>query len=293
MDKIDALLREKFEDFGEDDSYLGFFEDEPQTLDYTEYLLGLHEEDIETEVWNNFSYDIEKDFPKVKAIIDSTNCYPLVKAFIKKREEKYYHNESVNTPIKTARLLLKPMPDEDAKFLFESIQKDYAAIPTFWNYLPEKNDMSFLFKRAFIGRQRHFFFPAFYGIYVADIKTPIGYLGLTEFSTNPQGKSIFNLEYYILPKYRGNGYITEACRAAIDSLRAGTINKALEKERSDIFNPEPFDPILILGKCHLENESSKHILEKLWFVYEGICYENYFGYDEKPLQMHCYHLLFE
>ena len=293
MDRIDVLLREKFEDFGENDWYCGFYEDKPETLDYTEYLLGLHDYEIETAIWNGFSYDIEKDFPKVKAIVDSSDCYPLVKAFIREREEKYYHCAFLDQQIKSERLLLKTMPDPDASYLFESIQNDHAAIPLFWNCLPGDAKKIRYYEFSFLDRTRLFRFPAYFGIYIADIATPIGYVGLAEYSTNEQGRSIFNLEYYLLPEHRRHGYIKEACQAAIEALKQRKILKPQETEREDVFTTKPFDPILILAKCYFGNESSKHVLESLGFVYEGIAYETYFRYTGEPMLEHHYHLLID
>ncbi|MBP0989562.1 MAG: hypothetical protein J5874_00055, partial [Oscillospiraceae bacterium] len=153
--KLGDLLREKFDDFGESD-YYGFYAESPKTIDYTEYLLGLHDYDIETEIWNymSYKYTIEREFPEIKKIVDVTDRYPLVKAFIREREEKYYHYAPFNQPIKTERLLLKTMPDEDAKYLFESIKKDHAVIPSFWNCLPEDEEKIKIFEHAFLYRER-------------------------------------------------------------------------------------------------------------------------------------------
>ena len=289
---IHELLKKHFKDFGKKSWYTGFYADVPRTLDYTEYLLSLNDEDVKTGIWNSMTYKLENEFPELKPLVDSSEQYPLLKAFIKEREDAYYHFGPVNQPIEAERILLKPMPDGDAKFIFESIKQDHAIIPTFWNCYPDDSVIDESFSRAFLYRSRLAFFPGYFGIYLANVETPIGYVGLMEYAKNEHGKSIFNIEYYILPAYRHNGYAKDACRVVLQALADKRINGAKETTRNDVYTSEPFDPFLVLGRCQKENEASKHILESLGFVYDGLIYENHFRYDGELLQEHIFHLAF-
>ena len=289
---IHELLKKHFEDFGEKGWYTGFYADVPRTLDYTEYLLGLNDEDVKTEIWNSMTYKLENEFPELKPLVDSSEQYPLLKAFIKEREDAYFHYIPANQPIEAERILLKPMPDGDAKFIFESIKQDHAIIPTFWNCYPDDSVIDESFSRAFLYRSRLAFFPGYFGIYLANVETPIGYVGLMEYAKNEHGKSIFNIEYYILPAYRHNGYAKDACQVVLQALADKRINGAKETARNDVYTTEPFDPCLVLGRCQKENEVSKHVLESLGFVYDGLFYEKHFRYDGELLQEHSFHLVF-
>ena len=185
------------------------------------------------------------------------------------------------------------MPDEDAVYMYKSIRNDHAAVPMFWNCLPDDAEGISRYCCTFMGLERYSHFPAYFGIYIPNVATPIGYLGLGECSKNDRGRSIFNLEYYLLPEHRRHGYAKEACKAAIDALREKKIHGADESERYDVYSIRPFDPVLIVASCDVENEGSRRVLEGLGFTYEGIGYEHYFRYDGEPRQMHRYHLVFE
>lgn len=290
---VDELLRKHFKDFGKKDRYNGLYADDPKTLDHTEYLLGLQDEDVKTEIWNVMTYKLEREFPELKPIVNPSKRYPLLKAFIKEREKAFYHYVPVNQPIETERLLLKPMPDNDAEYVFEAIKRDHETVPSFWNCLPDDPAIDDYCSFPFLNRRRLARVPGFFGIYLARVKTPIGYVGLMEYAKSKEGKSIFNIEYYVLPAYRHNGYTKEACLALLDALANKRINGAKETERDDVYTPEPYVPSLVLGTCRIGNEASKHILESLGFVYDGLFYEKRFCYDGEPLREHHFHLLFD
>ena len=94
-----------------------------------------------------------------------------------------------------------------------------------------------------------------------------------------------------MPEYRRHGYIKEACKAVIDAFKEGKILKPVKTDREDIFQTKPFDPIMILGSCQLENTGSRRVMESLGFVYDGIFYEKRFCYNGEPMRAHYYHLL--
>ncbi|WP_238881500.1 GNAT family N-acetyltransferase [Clostridium sp. YIM B02551] len=152
--------------------------------------------------------------------------------------------------LETERLIIRDHIEEDINSLHSLISNDEAMY-----YLPEirtntldksKENLYEAIKESKMEKRTKFFF----GIIIKATNEYIGEIGYTVIIDSAEGK-VVNLGYFILPKFWGKGFVTEAAREVI--------NYAFSQE----------DIIKIETGCVTENVGSEKVMKKLGMIKEG------------------------
>lgn len=165
--------------------------------------------------------------------------------------------KNINSTIETERLYICPF-EEEHYALFE---QHFAEQPLeFMNYTNEEFDKracSMLFRTA----------PHVFTVYSKDEGTVVGYIALREISLTGH---LFNLEYYIMPKYRRMGYGLEMTRALVKAAFANQLIERRATRRTYIYEEGIAEIELIEIHTSAENIASQSIAERLGFHLDGI-----------------------
>ncbi|MBL4932019.1 GNAT family N-acetyltransferase [Clostridium paridis] len=152
--------------------------------------------------------------------------------------------------LETERLIIRDHIGEDINSLHGLISNNEAM-----HYLPEirtntldesKENLYEAIKEANLENRTKFFF----GIIIKETNEYVGEMGYTVIIDSEEGK-VVNLGYFILPKFWGKGFVTEAAREVI----------------SYAFSQE--DIIKIETGCIAENVGSEKVMKKLGMIKEG------------------------
>src|SRR5215471_11105797 len=120
-------------------------------------------------------------------------------------------NSSGMIQIKTARLILRELREDDAPFMLQLLND-----PDFLRYIGDRNVRTIEQARAYIAAGPMKSYAEFgYGLLLAQLQsnnTPLGLCGLVQrdYLPNP------DLGFAFLPQFRAQGYCTEASRAVLD-----------------------------------------------------------------------------
>ena len=99
----------------------------------------------------------------------------------------------------------------------------------------------------------------------------VGQTGYTVIDTTPAGKHV-HVGYFILPEFRGQGYMTEACKALLE----------FAFEHDSVYRIET--------GALVENAASIRVMEKCGMVHEGVL-KDYAWHDGKYKDRSLYRLL--
>ena len=82
--------------------------------------------------------------------------------------------------------------------------------------------------------------------------------------------SVYNIEYFIFPKYRSNGFAKEAIDALIKRINNKGIYKLVETIKEGVLEKKKVKIKCIEARIHVNNIASIKIVESLGFIYNGI-----------------------
>jgi RimJ/RimL family protein N-acetyltransferase/esterase/lipase len=168
--------------------------------------------------------------------------------------------------LRTERLLLRPIVDQDAAAIFEYSKGANVGPNAGWKPHESIEETQEIMKDIFLNKDGVF------GIVLLDSGTLIGSIGII---TDPKRENDQTrmLGYAIGEEYWGCGYTTEAARAVI----------------AHGFDELQLD--LISAYCYPHNERSKNVLKKLGFQYEGTLSQCEKLYNGKIYDNDCYALM--
>lgn len=150
----------------------------------------------------------------------------------------------MNSPVTTARLLLRKMDDGDAPFILRLLNE-----PTFLQYIGDRNVHSLDDARAYIARS------PLYLVVTRNDLIPIGMCGVMEkpWLSDP------DIAYAFVPEAEGHGYAAEAATAMLERARSELGMKTL------------------VAVVQPDNQRSIRLLEKLGFTYRTEVVDPYNG----------------
>lgn len=158
-------------------------------------------------------------------------------------------------PVETERLLLRNIQPEDANDMYE-----YASIPEVCEYLlwsPHVNVDATLGYIEFLQKR---YLKGLYGDWAIVLKKENKMIGTCGFAAIDSSTMTCEIGYVLSPKYRGNGYMTEAVNAVLE----------LSFKKLGILNTEL--------RIILQNESSVRLAERVGFHLDRI------GYSEMEIK---------
>lgn len=204
-------------------------------------------EDVYWFIWDNMFYITNVANPGVLT-------GEMRSKYEKSRDEFYSSIFHVSDPVTTERLRLATMDDTVADFLKDELKKE-SEREDFINSL----DSYLEAPRMFFSITR-----------ICDNKI-IGYIGLmllerfgAAFSENT-----CNLEYYIIPDARGNGYLKEAAQKIVDIAFSGKITVQQPSHHKYIIEKVNLPIKIIKIMCNVNNLASYKCAVSLGFKEEG------------------------
>ena len=184
-------------------------------------------------------------------------------------EYKTYGKENLNPEIETERLILS-LPTEERR---EKIEEFFNSNPEeFFEYVGHEYEPGACFGLLEF-RISHLFY-----LIEKDSKELIGYIA---FKGECDFIGVYNLEYFILPKFRKKGYASEALKILIEKAFIGDLIEARETILENILEIKNaiFDIIYI--KTKHTNQASIALAEKLGFAYDGKIKKGYLFPDRE------------
>ena len=168
--------------------------------------------------------------------------------------------------IETERLILRPIVENDAEVIFEYCRNENVGKNAGWEPHESLEETREVMKQVFLNKEN------VYGMVLKESGKLFGSIGLI---TDPkrQNDKTRMVGYAIGENYWNNGYTTEAVQALI---RFGFTNLRLQ---------------LISAYCYPYNKSSKKVLEKCGFQYEGTLRMAEIRYDGAILDNDCYYII--
>ncbi|MDE6407969.1 MAG: GNAT family N-acetyltransferase [Anaeroplasmataceae bacterium] len=179
-------------------------------------------------------------------------------AFIKKRIKvsgTIIEKTNVNKPIKSERLILRAVTEDDSKLLAYHYKHDGDFI-MFCGFNPTGE-----YIRIFADRQM----PLFFMIEEKHTHNAIGYVGLTLKEVSATGL----LEYYIFKEYRKQGYCKEAVKTLVNVALADKLYEPKETVRDDVYSKKTMKFNAIRAGVSTVNTASLKTVESCGFIYEA------------------------
>lgn len=168
--------------------------------------------------------------------------------------------------IKTARLLLRHIHENDAEDIFEYSKEPNVGPNAGWKPHANIEETLQIIEEVFVGKENVF------GIVLKDSGKMIGSIGLID-DPRRNNPHAMMLGYAMSEHYWGKGLMTEAAQAIIE--------RAFQELSIDI----------ISCTCYSSNSRSRRVIEKCGFQYEGCLRRAEQRYDEKMMDVECYSLL--
>ncbi len=167
--------------------------------------------------------------------------------------------------IETERLILRPITEDDAEALFEYCRNEHVGPNAGWKPHESLEDTREIMKLIFLDKEN------VYGMVLKETGKLIGSIGLVA-DPKRQNDQTRMVGYAVDENYWNKGYATEALQALI---RFGFEHLGLQ---------------LISAYCYPFNKSSKKVLTKCGFQYEGILHLAEKRYDGVVLDNECYYI---
>jgi len=167
--------------------------------------------------------------------------------------------------IETKRLILRPVTENDAEAIFEYCQNENVGINAGWKPHESIEETREIMKLVFLNKENVF------GLVLKENGKLFGSIGLIP-DPKRQNDQTRMLGYAIGERYWNKGYATEAVQSLI---RFGFDNLGLQ---------------LISAYCYPYNHSSKMVLKKCGFNYEGTLRMAEKRYDGAILDNDCYYV---
>lgn len=235
-------------------------------LEYFHYLFSLGEE-AQIYLWNcmwpviKYYYGKEglhlEDFNKEE--LDFINEIIQTQSdFIKKYGEPIEDRKNANEDIISKRIKLTRYDlDLNKQYLnvFKQNHEEYE------NYYSSEYDDE---KVRSICNQ--FYRQLSFAIILKDYNTFIGSIGLS----NIRNDAVYNIEYYILPEYRNNGYAKEAIETIIKAVKENKLIIFEETIRDGAFNKVKANIKCIEAKIRDNNIPSINLIKKFGFKENGV-----------------------
>ncbi len=169
-------------------------------------------------------------------------------------KEKYNSAFHITPSVYTQRLTLSAMDENTACLLKEEVLKE-GEIHAFIESLD-----------AYLYKPRMFF-----SILRNDTNEPVGYIGLT--FKNIWGvvasENTCNLEYYIIPRHRRNGFLLEAAKKIVELAFEGKIETIDDPHHDYIMEKSNATIEMIKIMCDSKNQASCRCAISLGFQKEG------------------------
>ena len=200
----------------------------------------------------------------------------------KEHDAKYGDKESnqINVnKIETERLLLVPFDDELNNIYIEFLRNNPKEFELYYGTDFIEDDLVYCNQR---NRQLSF------AILLKDTKEFIGAVALDL----KRNDSTYNLEYFIIPQFRGNGYAFESINSLIEKAKNKEIYGLIDNLKFGYYDEVKLNILCIEAITGEDNKASKELLKKLKFNFDGkVPYykkvkEKYYTYD-------MYHLILE
>lgn len=213
-----------------------------------ECLLEKEDEEVYWYIWDNVAYSISMLSDPLPLTQKMKEWYLLGK------EEKFNSPFHISPSFVTQRLTLSAMDENTACLLKEEILKE-GEIHTFIESLD-----TYSYKPKM-----------FFSMFRNDTDEPVGYIGLT-FVKNwgaVASENTCNLEYYIIPRHRRNGFLLEAAKKIVELAFEGKI-ETIDDPHHDYFMEKSSATIeMIKIMCDSKNQASCRCAISLGFQEEG------------------------
>ncbi len=170
------------------------------------------------------------------------------------KEEKFNSPFHVTPPVITRRLTLSAMDEKTAGLLKEEVLKE-GEIHAFIKSLD-----TYLFKPKM-----------FFSVIRNDTHEPVGYIGLTfvKYWGAVASEKTCNLEYYIIPRHRKNGFLSEAAPKVLELAFEGKIETIDDPNHDYAMEKSSATIEMVKIMCDSKNEISCKCAISLGFQKEG------------------------
>ncbi len=146
--------------------------------------------------------------------------------------------------LETERLIIREIIESDAEFILDLLNQ-----PSFIKYIGDRNVRTVDEAKNFIEtRYRKSYEDNGYGLYLVELRTPIGICGFVKRDNFPNA----DIGFAFLPQFEGRGYAVESAAAMM-------------KYGAEVLG---FDQVLAITTQ--DNESSGRLLQKLEFKFDEL-----------------------
>jgi len=266
--KVENIIKQKFNDKYFDAHILtNNREDEnyQQQVEIFKYLFNQKNKDAEIYLWNNVydyvAYSQENPIKKDDFTKEENDFFEEIikyrKNFVKKYGERYDNRFNCNKLIKTLRLVLQPYD--------ENLDREYN------NYFLKHKDeyekfYGVEYSKDSVNRSTH---PKdgqlYFAILLKQNREFIGSIALSEINS-----AKCNIEYFIKPEYRKNGYAFEAVGEILKQLFKNKLVRLKETIKYSVYKKIKINKNCVSARVDINNISSTKLLEKLGFKKDGI-----------------------
>jgi RimJ/RimL family protein N-acetyltransferase len=219
------------------------------------YLLGLHIPEVELLIWNSMS--LMESGAKLEGAFLALWRKQVRQSWVFGREAYAGYRCNRTKPYKTQRLLIEPLSYKDIDAIRGGLVEDEATLQEVVN-----DSLSMAFKGFMI----------FFGILSLDKNEVIGFIALsrnysmTRFGFDPYG----DVGYFILKKFRGNGYAAETLSSLSSKVFANkVVGGDLSEEKQYYYVDIPFYYPILKAYVDVGNMASYKTCIKAGFKEEG------------------------
>lgn len=264
--RIEKLISEKYPDTyfyvrnlicieNKDDDYY-------KTLEIFKYLYQLGG-DAHIYLWNemwlyfNDPQEIDENDYSKEELEFIKNISSFYSKECEKYGESYNDNTNINAQLVSSRLILKPYDEELNNKYKDFFSNNHSEYENFYN----KEFDDYELKRYCNQRNR----PLAFAIINKETNEYVGSVALTIMRAD----CVYNIEYYIFPEYRGNGYAFEASKRIIDAAKNKELKILEPTIREGVYFAKDANVKCIEALINVDNTKSLSLIKKFGFTLTG------------------------